>query len=150
MARVRFELTRRFETSARELWDELVDWPGHGAWIPATTIEGTDGDPTQVGYAFTAWTGLRPIALEDRMRVTRCDWNAPDERGVCEVEKLGPILRGTAGFSVRADGTASVLVWYEDVAVPYLPGFLSPVAASGGRLGFTLALRRLAKVLTPR
>jgi hypothetical protein len=150
MARVRFELTRRFATPARELWDELVDWPGHGAWIPATTIDGADGDPTLVGYTFTAWTGVRPIALEDRMRVTRCDWNAPDESGVCDVEKLGPILRGTAGFSVRADGTASVLVWYEDVTVPYLPGFLAPVAAWGGRMGFALALRRLAKVLTRR
>lgn len=150
MARVRFELSRRFEIPVRELWDELVDWPGHGAWIPATTIEGDAGDPTEVGYGFTAWTGFRPLALEDRMRVTRCDWDETAATGACDVEKLGPILRGTAGFSVRADGTASVLEWYEDVTVPYLPGFLAPVAALGGRLGFTLALRKLARVLARR
>jgi hypothetical protein len=152
MARVRFELSRRFDVPVRALWEELIDWPAHGAWIPATTIEATTtaSDPTTVGYAFTAWTGLRPLALEDRMRVTRCDWDDATDSGACDVEKLGPVLRGTAGFSVRADGTGSVLDWYEDVTVPYLPGFLSPLAALGGRLGFTLALRRLAKVLARR
>ena len=147
MARVHFELTRRFDTQVRVLWDELVDWPGHGAWIPATTIEGEAGDPTEVGYTFTAWTGFRPVALEDRMRVTRCDWNDDDAAGACDVEKLGPLLRGTAGFTVRADGDGSVLDWYEDVEVPYLPGFLAPVAAFAGRVGFTLAIRSLDKLL---
>jgi hypothetical protein len=154
MARVHFELTRRFDSSARALWDELVDWPGHGAWIPATTIEGVNVgeavDPTTVGYTFTAWTGFRPLALEDRMRVTRCDWAEDEAQGACDVEKLGPVLRGTAGFTVRADGAGAVLDWYEDVRVPYLPQFLAPVAAFAGRMGFTLALRSLDKVLTRR
>jgi hypothetical protein len=150
MARVQFELSRRFDVAVRDLWDELVDWPAHGAWIPMTTIEGEPGDPTAVGYTFTGWTGLRPVALEDRMRVTRCDWDDTEQTGACDVEKLGPILTGTAGFTVRADGTGSVLDWYEDVKVPYLPGFLAPVAAFGGRIGFTLALRSLAKVFAKR
>jgi hypothetical protein len=150
MAAVRFELTRRFDVEARRLWDELVDWPAHGAWIPATTIEGDDGDPTAVGYTFTAWTGLRPLALEDRMRVTRCTWNDDELVGACDVEKLGPILRGSAGFTVRADGNGAVLDWYEDVRVPYVPGFLAPVAAFAGRMGFTQAMRRLAKQLARR
>ncbi len=150
MARVHFELSRRFDVSARELWDELVDWPAHGAWIPATTIDGESGDPTEVGYTFTAWTGFRPVALQDRMRVTRCDWDDDQQSGACDVEKLGPILTGTAGFAVRADGSGSVLDWYEDVKVPYLPGFLSPVAALAGRVGFALALRSLAKMMSRR
>jgi hypothetical protein len=107
MAPVRFELSRRFDVPVRELWDELVDWPAHGAWIPATTIEGESGDPTAVGYTFTAWTGFRPVALEDRMRVTRCDWDEAAQTGVCDVEKLGPVLGGGAGFTVRADGAGS-------------------------------------------
>jgi hypothetical protein len=150
MAPVRFELSRRFDVPVRDLWDELVDWPAHGAWIPATTIEGERGDPTAVGYTFTAWTGFRPIALEDRMKVTRCDWDATAQMGVCDVEKLGPVLGGTAGFTVRADGTGSVLDWREDVTVPYLPAFVAPVGAFFGKLGFGLALRSLAKVLARR
>ncbi len=150
MAHVRFELSRRFDVPARQLWDELVDWPAHGAWIPATTIEGGSGDPGAVGYTFTGWTGFRPVALEDRMRVTRCDWDDTAQTGACDVEKLGPVLGGTAGFTVRADSGGSVLDWREDVTVPYLPGFLSGLAAVVGRLGFTLALRRLAKVMAHR
>jgi hypothetical protein len=136
---VQFELSRRFEVPVRTLWDELVDWPAHGAWIPATSIEGGPGDPTEVGYTFTAWTGIRPLALEDRMRVTRCDWDDGAQVGVCDVEKLGPVLGGAAGFTVRADGVGSAIEWREDVTVPYL-----------GRIGFRLALRSLAKVLARR
>ena len=86
MARVHFELIRRFQAPVRHVWAELVDWPGHGAWIPATTVEAEPGDPTAVGYTFTAWTGVRPIALEDRMRVTRCDWDEAAATGICDVE----------------------------------------------------------------
>jgi hypothetical protein len=153
MTPVRFELSRRFDVPARTLWDELVDWPAHGAWIPATSIEGEHGDPTPptaVGYTFTAWTGFRPVALEDRMRVTRCDWDDAAQVGVCDVEKLGPVLGGAAGFTVRASGAGSTIDWREDVTVPYLPGFLAPVAAFFGRIGFQLALRSLAKVLARR
>jgi hypothetical protein len=150
MARVQFELSRRFDIPARELWNELVDWPAHGAWIPATTIEGGSGESTAVGYTFTAWTGIRPVALEDRMRVTRCDWDDAAQTGACDVEKLGPILTGTAGFTVRSEDAGSVLHWYEYVTVPYLPAFLSPVVAFAGRCGFTLALRSLAKVMSRR
>ncbi len=45
MLPVKFELTRRFDVPVRELWDELIDWPAHGAWIPATTIEGESRRP---------------------------------------------------------------------------------------------------------
>ncbi|HYN33653.1 MAG TPA: SRPBCC family protein [Ilumatobacteraceae bacterium] len=147
MARVHFELTRRFDAPVCKVWDELVDWPGHGAWIPATKIEAEPGDPTAVGYTFTAWSGFRPLALEDRMRVTRCDWDETAGTGVCDVDKLGPVLGGSAGFTVRTDGAGTILIWREDVTVRYLPGFLAPVAALAGRVGFRMALRGLDKVL---
>jgi hypothetical protein len=84
------------------------------------------------------------------MRVTRCDWDEDAQSGVCDVEKLGPVLGGSAGFTVRADGTGSVLDWREDVTVPYLPAFVAPVGAFFGRIGFQLALRSLAKMLARR
>ena len=84
------------------------------------------------------------------MRVTRCDWDEAAQTGVCDVEKLGPVLGGGAGFTVRADGSGSVIDWREDVTVPYLPKFFAPVGAFFGRIGFQLALRSLAKVLARR
>ena len=60
------------------------------------------------------------------------------------------MLGGGAGFTVRADGTGSMIEWREDVTVPYLPGFLAPIGAFVGRIGFGLALRSLAKVLARR
>jgi len=148
MARVRFELERRFASPPRRVWAELVDWPGHGAWIPMTTVDAGDGDPTEVGYTFTAWSGLRPLALEDRMRVVRCEWDDTGRSGICEVAKLGPVLGGHAGFTVRPDGAGTVLAWREDVTIDRLPRFLSPIAARLGVLGFTLALRSLDRLLT--
>jgi hypothetical protein len=147
MARVRFDVNREFHAPVRAVWDALVDWPSHGAWIPATTIEADPGDPTAVGYTFTGWTGVRPVALEDRMRVTRCDWDEESTVGVCAVEKIGPVLGGSAGFTVRPTATGTLLEWHEDVTVPYLPGFLAPLAELVGRLGFGLALRSFAKHL---
>ena len=34
------------------------------------------------------------------MRVTRLDWDPATMTGTCAVEKLGPVLKGTAGFTV--------------------------------------------------
>ena len=150
MARVRFELERRLDGDPRRVWDELVDWPGHGAWIPMTTVDAADGDPTEVGYTFTAWTGIRPLALEDRMRVTGCEWDDTSRRGTCEVAKLGPVLGGHAGFTVRPDGAGTLLTWREDVTVPWLPSVLAPIAARMGTFGFGLALRSLDRLLSRR
>lgn len=148
MAPVRFEVVRRFDVTSRVLWDSLIDWPSHGSWIPATTIESGGGDPSEVGYTFTAWTGIRPVALEDRMRVTQCEWDEATLTGVCAVDKLGPILGGTAGFTVRPDGERAVLEWREDVTVRYLPRFLSRIADRVGAAGFRFGLRSLARELS--
>lgn len=150
MARVSFEVIRRFECDPRRVWDELVDWPGHGAWIPMTTIDPGAGDPTEVGYTLTAWTGIRPLAIEDRMRVTRCDWDEVEHTGVCSVDKLGPLLGGSAGFTVSSDGDGALLEWNEDVTVRYLPRVLAPVVRVMSAAGFKLALRSLDRVLQTR
>jgi hypothetical protein len=147
MGRVQFEVVRVIDAPVRAVWDALIDWPSHGAWIPATTIETAGGDPAAVGYTFTGWTGAWPLALEDRMRVTRCDWDDAATTGICEVEKLGPVLGGGAGFSVSPSPSGTVLIWREDVTVPYLPRVLAPVVALGGRIGFGLALRSFASYL---
>lgn len=150
MGLVRFTVRHHFAEDARVVWDELVDWPAHADWIPATRVEVAPGDPQAVGGEFTAWTGIGRLSLEDRMRVTAIDWD--DERGAgsCAVDKLGPILTGEARFTVRPDGVGATLEWTEDVDVKYLPALLAPVAARIGAAGFKLGMGKLARSLRTR
>jgi len=150
MAHVEFEVHHRFEASPRAVWDELVDWAGHADWIPMTRVDVESDDPTAVGARFTATTGLGPLALPDRMEVLQCDWDDVSSSGSCEVSKLGPVLRGRAGFTVRADGDGTALHWVEDVTVPYTPQFLAPVLEFLGAQGFSAGMRKLAELLARR
>jgi Polyketide cyclase / dehydrase and lipid transport len=152
MAAVRFDVRYHFDAPPRLVWDELVDWAGHGAWIPLTRVDVDLGDPTAAGTTFTAWTGFGRLALEDRMRVAACVWDDDVGRGSCEVDKLGPILRGRAGFTVEHDmsGAGTVLNWFEDVTVPRVPQFLAPVLAGLGASGFRHGMHRLAGLLARR
>ena len=84
------------------------------------------------------------------MQVTECAWVDETQRGSCEVEKLGPILRGRAGFTVEPSGPGARVEWIEDVSVRWLPKLLAPVAASFGAMGFKLGMRRLNRMLARR
>ena len=146
-APVRFEVRTSFDAPPKRVWDEMIDWKGHEGWIPATRVDVPEGDSTAVGAEFTAFTGYGPLTLEDRMRVSRCDWSGTTSSGDCEVEKLGPVLRGRAGFTVEPDGDGCVVVWLEDVTVPYVPGFAAPVVAKLSALGFKQGMRKLGKLV---
>lgn len=148
MASVSFQVRHSFAASPREVWDALVDWKGHEEWVPSTRMEVDPGDPTAVGATFTAFTGYRPLVLEDRMRVVRCDWNEETQTGECEVEKLGPFLTGRAGFTLTPEGEGSVVDWFEDLTVPKTPQFAAPAAGWVGSTGFRRAMKKLDKLLT--
>ena len=163
MARITFDVPFTFDQPPQVVWDELVDWAGHADWIPATRVEVGPGDPTAVGTEFTAWTGFGPLALEDRMRVVRCDWDEATSSGSCEVEKLGPILRGRAGFTIAPDGgsgdasgdgtgagTGAQLDWFEDVTVRFVPQFLARPLGWLGAKGFGQGMKQLSKLLSDR
>jgi len=147
MAQIRFDVRHRFEQPPEMVWNELVDWGRHEEWIPATTIEIEPGDPTEVGREFTALTGFGPLALPDRMRVVQCDWDPEASTGDCVVDKLGPVLRGQAGFTVAPDGDGAVIDWFEDVAVRYVPQFTAPLGGWIGAFFFRQGMRKLAKNL---
>jgi len=147
MAQIRFDVRHHFDQPPEVVWNELVDWSRHGDWIPATTIEIGPGDPTDVGREFTALTGFGRVALPDRMRVVTCEWDPERSTGDCVVDKLGPVLRGQAGFTVEADRDGAVIDWFEDVSIPYVPQLVAPL---GGRIGaffFRQGMRKLAKNL---
>ena len=148
MAVVRFNVVVDFRSPSRDVWDELVDWKGHEAWIPATRVEVDGEDPSAVGSTFTAWTGVGRLSLEDRMRVVECVWTPGTESGRCQVEKLGPILRGHAGFSVTPISGGARVDWDENVTMARLPRLLAPVAALIGSAGFRLGMWRLNRLLS--
>lgn len=144
--RVVFDADVTLDMPIDKVWAELVDWGGHGRWIPMTRVDVDPQDPNR----FIAWSGLGRIALEDRMHATEMAFDG--QRGTCHVDKLGPVLVGFAELTVTAAGTDSAprtrVQWHEDVMVPYLPKFLSPVVAKASGLLFSIALKRLRRTQT--
>lgn len=147
MATIEFTVSHWFAASSRSVWQQMIDWPSHADWIPATRIDVDHGNAQVEGATFTGYTGYGPLTLVDRMRISTIDWDEVAGQGSCEVEKLGPVLRGRAGFVVSADGAGSRVEWFEEVTVPYVPQFLAPVVNKVSALGFSLGMRRLAKLL---
>lgn len=147
MAPINFTVTHRFDAAPQVVWEEMIDWPNHGQWIPATRVDLDEGDPQTVGGTFTGYTGYGPLTLVDRMRVTSIEWDEAKAQGSCEVAKLGPVLEGRAGFAIAADGSGSRLEWFEDVTVPYLPKPLAPIVNKLSAFGFSMGMRKLAKVI---
>lgn len=150
MAQITFDVHHRFEHDAQVVWDELTDWRAHENWIPMTRVQVGDGSMTAVGHEFTAWTGPGKLSLEDRMRVRKCDWDANTSTGHCDVDKLGPVLTGKAGFTVTPEGSGSTMDWYEDVGIKFVPKFAAPVVAKLAAFGFKQGMKGLAKHLDKR
>lgn len=150
MALIEFTVVHDFDASPTVVWGEMIDWPGHGEWIPATRVIVDEGKAQEVGETFTGYTGYGPLTLVDRMKVLAIEWDETAGQGSCEVEKLGPVLRGRAGFDVSASGAGSRVVWFEEVTVPYLPQFLAPIVNKASALGFSLGMRQLAKVIAKK
>lgn len=143
MSVVAFSVSVPMRAPAHRVWEALVDWESHGKWIPATQSRVLEGDGG-LGSLFVAISGYGPLALVDRMRVIDFDAAAM----LAEVEKVGPFLGGTAGFTVRATGNEGCSVdWHERVTVPMLPRFIAPVLAVIGARAFAWSLRRLQRQL---
>lgn len=140
-SRVVFSLSEELPMSPQQAWDRLVDWGTHGEWIPMTRVDVDPDDPNR----FVAYSGVKPLVLEDRMHATSLHFDG--ERGEGHVDKLGPLLVGTASFTVVAGPTAGTCLvgWTEDVAVPHLPGFATGVVGWLGRQMFAVAIKRMAK-----
>ncbi|MEZ5118743.1 MAG: SRPBCC family protein [Candidatus Nanopelagicales bacterium] len=143
MANVHFTVTRDLPLSADVVFDELIDWQGHAAWVPLTRVEMLRGDGGP-GTEFVATTGIGPLALPDRMRVDELDPSAMTSR----ITKIGPVLSGEVHLSVRSTGeNTSRLDWIEDIRVPGVPQFLAKPVAAAARKGFQMSITRLAKLL---
>jgi len=146
VANVDFTVVRELPLPARAVFDELVDWVGHGDWVPVTRVEILSGDGG-AGTEFVATTGVRPIALPDRMRVESLD----SEAMTVTITKIGPILTGDVRLTVAATGdTTSRLEWFEAIRVPFVPQVLSRPLAWAAARGFSTSISKMAKVIRTR
>ncbi len=147
MAKIDFTVTHHFPYAAKAVWAEMIEWEAHGQWIPATRVEIDEGDPNKVGGLFTGYTGYGPLTLVDRMRVSEFEWDESATTGSCEVEKLGPVLSGRAGFSVVPETSGCRVEWFERVDVKFLPAPLAPIVNKLSAAGFAQGMKRLQKVM---
>ena len=146
-ARVIFDVHRNVALTPEQAWEALIDWAGHGDWVPLTHVDIDSADPNR----FTAWSGPgasgwgRRLALEDRMQAVKVEFDA--DYGHCGVHKLGPTLQGVAELTVSPgplEGT-STIHWHENVTVRRLPRFLSSITGTVSAALFNLALGRMEK-----
>jgi hypothetical protein len=130
------------------LWDVVTDWSRQGEWIPLTTAEAADAGPLDEGSRVRAWTGLGRIGFWDEMVVRR--WEPPT---VLELEHVGRVVRGTAGFHIEPLGTrGSRITWWERISPPLgRAGALGwRLARPAARAGLVYVLHRLAAVASAR
>jgi carbon monoxide dehydrogenase subunit G len=146
MARVQFTVSRNLDLPAERVFAELIDWKAHEDWVPLTKVVIHSGDGG-AGTEFTATSGIKPLALPDRLRIDALD----SEAMTVHVTKLGPILTGTVELSVTSTGSNSCrLDWFEDVRVPVLPQFLATPVGAAARQAFTTSIKKMAKKLSTR
>jgi uncharacterized protein YndB with AHSA1/START domain len=143
----RFTVSVDVAAPVERVWERLTDWPQHGRWIPLTTVRVTSARPDGVGATFLARTGIGPIGFDDPMEIV--EWTAPaDGRpGFCKVRKHGRVILGWASCEVASRPGGSTVSWTEDVEVAPVR-FTRPIdrlIGAGGKIGFTRALRAMAK-----
>ncbi len=144
------EVVARMDVAAppQAVWDKLVDWQSHQAWMVLTRVEPTTAERVGVGAGIVGVTGVGRLAFRDPMTVTA--WQPPPAQVArCEVVHIGPIVRGAGAFEVEATPTGSRVVWSEWVRLPF--GLLGDVGWLAIRpvtaLFLRISLRRLAKLV---
>jgi Polyketide cyclase / dehydrase and lipid transport len=131
------------------VWERITDWPGHGRWIPLTTVRVTSDRADGVGATFVGRTGVGPLAFDDPMEIV--EWTPPTGAtpGHCRIRKLGRVVLGEAWLDVNAHAGGSTVRWTEDVqlAPVRLTRPADRLISFGGRVGFDRVLRGLAREL---
>lgn len=145
-------LTRRSSASPQVLWDVVTDMRLHDRWIPLTTVRTDPGVP-EVGWTFSAVTGVGPLAFSDDMVVTEC--SPPGVglgRGHLRLLKTGRLVAGWAEISVEPEGIGSQVTWTEDIGPrpDLLRRALSPVSDAAGTVLFGRVLDGLVALAESR
>ncbi|WP_326696207.1 SRPBCC family protein [Streptomyces sp. NBC_01754] len=138
-----FRIERFTHLPAAEAWRRVTDWGRHGDTVPFTSVSVRSAPPTRCGTVFVARTGMGPLGVDDPMEVVRWVPPAAGRAGLCELEKLGSLVRGRASIDVRPTGAGSHVIWVEELRVRLLPRAADPLLASAGRRVFGRVLTTL-------
>ncbi|GAA1842596.1 SRPBCC family protein [Pseudonocardia ailaonensis] len=133
---------------AARVWDLVTDWERQREWIPATRVRVVAGDGRSPGTVVVAVTGIGDVGAVDTMEVREFAPGA-DGGGRVLVRHTGVLVRGDSTFDVEALGPERCrFVWTEGLELPFgrLGALGWPLVKPVATAGFTLALRRLARL----
>lgn len=122
----------------------VLDLRAHDRVIPLTRVRpavpATDLHP---GSSFVARTGVGPLGFDDPMRVEAVDEHGAAEPAGAVIVKEGHVIQGRIEVLITPTAAGSLLSWHQQVALPWLPGFLQAPAARVLRRGYRRVLTRL-------
>ncbi|MBU3716613.1 MAG: SRPBCC family protein [Candidatus Nanopelagicaceae bacterium] len=100
-----------------EVWRALVQWENQGDWMALTRVSASDqgADDSGIGTTIEAFTGIGPIGVLDKMKVT--SWEPPN---FCRVDHYGRLIKGIGEFRLVDLGNKTRFDWYEEIKAPSL------------------------------
>lgn len=103
--------------SVNQVWRALVQWEKQGDWMALTRVSASDqgADDSGIGTTIEAFTGIGPIGVLDKMRVT--SWEPPN---FCRVDHYGRLIKGIGEFRLVDLGNKTRFDWYEEIKAPSL------------------------------
>lgn len=144
----RIDIQLELPHSIGRVWEHLIDWESHSAWIPNTVVTVTK-QTNGLGTEFVGITRIGPMRLDDPMTVTE---SSPPKNGQasCVVTKTGLVLGGTAGFTLTTvDESTTRVDWFEDIHLKpqVIFWWTAPFIVAIGTIAFRSALKAFARTL---
>lgn len=129
--------------SPADALSRVLDLRQHSRVIPLTTVSpALSFEELQVGSEFVARTALGSVGFDDVMTIDELDPRDGDVLGV-RIAKHGRAIRGSIHLTAEASPQGSVITWNQLVRLPWLPGFVQPLAARVLKIGYETVLKRL-------
>jgi hypothetical protein len=135
-----FRIALEIPAPLERVWPELVTWKKQGEWMALTRVEASanGADDSGVGTTIDAFTGIGPIGILDKMRVTK--WEPPT---FCQVEHFGSLIKGIGEFRLtRSSSNVTRFDWYERIDAPR---FILVLVKPGILIAVYISLRKFAR-----
>jgi phosphinothricin acetyltransferase len=139
------QVSTQIQAPVEEVWASLADVSSHVDWmLDARAIRFTTAQRTGVGTEFDCVTGVGPLRLTDRMRIT--EWRPHEAMGV----RHSGLVTGTGRFTLEpVDAATTRFEWREQLRFPWWLGGKvgAAVAAPVLRLVWRTSIDRLRRTV---